>query len=166
MTLSALRLQRCRGAKALFEKSTSALRTNFYCRFSRMLFLPLLFQRRLLARFRKESLGGVSHSDGHSVVNRQNKKPIHSTPKQREGFSRSFWWNYVSALNFKSVLSALYQPRKQTMRIWLVRQCLACRCLFLKSSFILYSVVVPRLQGIVLYQKSRWKSTFFQRDFA
>lgn len=39
-----------------------------------MLFLPLLFQRRLLARFREESLGGVFHSDGHSVVNRQNKK--------------------------------------------------------------------------------------------
>ncbi len=38
-----------------------------FCRFSRMSFLPLLFQRRFLARFLTESLGGVSHSDGHSI---------------------------------------------------------------------------------------------------
>lgn len=39
--------------------------------------------RRCLARFRSESLGEVSHSDGHSVVNRQNKKPIHREIKNR-----------------------------------------------------------------------------------
>ena len=47
-----------------------------------MLFLPLLFQRRLLARFRKESLGGVSHSDGHSVVMAK-KKPVHQNQPQQ-----------------------------------------------------------------------------------
>lgn len=39
-----------------------------FCRSSQMSFLPLLFQRRFLARFLTESLGGVSHSDGHLVV--------------------------------------------------------------------------------------------------
>lgn len=54
-----------------------------FCRFTRMSFLPLLFQRRCLARFRSESLGEVSHSAGHSVVNWQNKKPIHRVIKNR-----------------------------------------------------------------------------------
>ena len=59
-------------------------------RFTRMSFLPLLFQRRCLARFRLESLGEVSHSAGHSVVNWQNKKPIHRDIKNRREFCSRF----------------------------------------------------------------------------
>jgi hypothetical protein len=60
------------------------------------------FQRRFLARFRSESLGGISHSDGHSVVNRQNKKSIHRDIKnRRERCSRFKLMFYVSALKFK-----------------------------------------------------------------
>ena len=67
-----------------------------------MSFLPLLFQRRCLARFRSESLGGVYHSAGHSVVNRQNKKPIHRDIKnRRELCSRFKMMYYVTALKFK-----------------------------------------------------------------
>ena len=59
-------------------------------------------QRRCLARFRSESLGEVSHSDGHSVVNRQTKKPIHRDIKnRREHCSRFKMMFYVSALKFK-----------------------------------------------------------------
>ena len=61
-----------------------------FCRFTRMSFLPLLFQRRCLARFRLESLGEVSHSAGHSVVNWQNKKPIHRDIKNRREFCSRF----------------------------------------------------------------------------
>lgn len=49
-----------------------------------------VFQRRCLARFRSESLGGVSHSDGYSVVNRQNKKPIHRDIKNRREHGSHF----------------------------------------------------------------------------
>lgn len=44
----------------------------------------------------------ISHSDGHSVVNRQNKKPIHRNIKnRRERCSRFKMMFYVPALNFK-----------------------------------------------------------------
>ena len=44
----------------------------------------------------------VSHSAGHSIFNRQNKKPIHRNIKnQREFFSRFKMMFYVTALKFK-----------------------------------------------------------------
>lgn len=44
----------------------------------------------------------ISHSDGHSVVNRQNKKPIHRDIKnRRERCSRFKMMFYVTALKFK-----------------------------------------------------------------
>lgn len=65
----------------LLRKSQLLQFKSVFCRFTRMSFLPLLFQRRSLARFHSESLGGVSHSDGHSVFNRKTKKPIHRHQK-------------------------------------------------------------------------------------
>ena len=44
----------------------------------------------------------ISHSDGHSVVNRQSKKPIHRDIKnRRERCSRFKMMFYVTALKFK-----------------------------------------------------------------
>lgn len=54
---------------------------KLYCRFTRMSFLPLLFQRRCLAYFHSESRGGVSHSDGHAVVAGKTKSRYTETSK-------------------------------------------------------------------------------------
>jgi len=64
-----------------FEKGSHIGLPKLYAALPECCSCLLLFQRRLLARFREESLGGVFHSDGHSVVNRQNKKPIHRNSK-------------------------------------------------------------------------------------
>lgn len=96
-----------------------------FCRFTRMQFLPLFFQQRCLARFRSESLGGVSHSAGHSVVNRQNKKPIHRDIKnRREHCSRFKMMKLcIGSVNSETIYLLINQPRWQTIRYRLVRQC-------------------------------------------
>lgn len=110
--------------------------------FPRMSFLPLLFQRRCLARFRSESLGGVYHSAGHSVVNRQNKKPIHRDIKNRRELCSRFKMMKL-CIGFKIQIRSVCRLTNHAGR-----HCDICWCgnyqlplAFLKSSFILYSVI-------------------------
>lgn len=75
-------------------------------RFTRMSFLPLLFQRRCLARFLQERCHRkiISHSDGHSVVNGKTKSRYTDIKKRRELCSRFKMMFYVTALKFKTIL--------------------------------------------------------------
>lgn len=73
-------------------------------RSTRMSFLPLLFQRRCFARSRRRSLGVVSHSDGHSVVNGKTKSRYTDIKNRWELCSRFKMMFYVTALKFKTIL--------------------------------------------------------------
>lgn len=113
----------------------------------------------------------ISHSDGHSVVNRQNKKPIHRDIKnQRERCSRFKMMFYVTALKFKdgtvcSSVHSLTVPKSievQTSVFSLsIPQALGGLHRILNRN-ILYSVVVL-FQGDFIIPKPSPKIRFMMR---
>ena len=111
----------------------------------------------------------VSHSAGHSIFNRQNKKPIHRNIKnQREFFSRFKMMFYVTALKFKdgtvcSSVHSLTVPKSievQTAVFSLsIPQALGGLHRILNRN-ILYLVVTSFI-GTLLYQTPRRKSSLW-----
>ena len=111
----------------------------------------------------------VSHSAGHSIFNRQNKKPIHRNIKnQREFFSRFKMMFYVTALKFKdgTVCSSVHSqtvPKKHRVQTAVfslsIPQALGGLHRILNRN-ILYLVVTSFI-GTLLYQTPRRKSSLW-----
>ena len=143
----------------LFDELLTFTAQEHFCRSTRKSFLPLLFQRRFLARFLTKSLGGVSHSDGHSVVNKD-KKPVHRYQNKRKIIFRySFDENLCTGFEIQ-MPQCLYLSRFCTQTV----QCEAFAVIsaYRRSQcFIGYSVVVL-VWGYSLYIiKQMFVNTFF-----
>ena len=97
------------------------------------------------------SQGRIPFGRSFSCKSAKQKSRYTETPKQQKSCScYRFDETMYRLWNSNPCCLLFNQPRKQTMRRRLVRQCSACRQFFLKM-FHLYLVVVPRLREVILY---------------